>query len=1033
MFTGVFKSEGVLSGNTTNYFGSITRSAVTDWQHANGITPASGYFGPLSISRYRQDTGQRTEVSADTTNLNSESGDSKIDTDSFRTQLQQQVRELMRQLVGLLQQKLAQTLDRAGIDRSQFADALGTRVAVRANDGDSSSSRNSSNRSTRSTVSKDNDSSSNDGGGGGAGSSEDSSSDVDSSNTSSSDSSSSNEEEVIYLVNNGAANADIVISNNAPNMVSLAAEYFQNDIRDMTGATLSIRNTPGEDYDFHVYVGESQYTDDLGVTSEGTRYDGYKIVSGDDYLVMLGDDEPYDVSVEMSESEWDAHTAPDVWGNSQSAWRQENRDHDVYSRDGRGSINAIHNWLEGQGMRYYYPDHFGTITPEKNSIQVKQVNKIVNPAFAMRAPYHYYKRFRHLSNQGLFLDNGDFGTRHEWLRFILSLGINHEQKVIIGQTAHGLNQVTNRDETRQAHPEYFATWSGELMNTGHKPKQNLCSDELKAATVRYISTMYDTYGHLYPNDKYVSIWPADGFTRVSEHSEECRAMATPEYGGDGRISDYVWNFTNDIAWEIYDEYGEEHYVMGGAYSAYKLPPRNITNPRGWAPNIAVMISHNRITTANPTQEAYREQLVTDWDELAPGQVFMNDKYLYNKVGATGQSVPHFFPQIISDDFKMLDERVNGEFDEVATNLPWRDSDHDAYAATGLNMYITSKLFWDPQLNIEPVLEEYYNLYYGPAGETMEELVDYSEDNLVNNFVTNPMHLNSMRDIAEDAKGQVPNGSEYEERIDALLGMMNSVYQGDETVVQQCQELNSPGTTYVLDQPVSSNEQCFFINQNGITLDCKGFTISSDEDAVHISARQSNRGHYYTIKNCDINSQNGHGIYAGNADHGLIENNNIEARSRGMWVTASEDVTIKDNYVYSAAGAGAYIQVGGTGGSDAITQHTINNNVFETDSGTAAAFYNSDGDNITDNEFITDSGYAVRMYNPENTVFADNILRAGSGSHWLLSNPISLTRENNQEIDNGAVQGARTTRSFIQRQLDTARDQLQKLLNTLLIR
>jgi hypothetical protein len=57
---------------------------------------------------------------------------------------------------------------------------------------------------------------------------------------------------------------------------------------------------------------------------------------------------------------------------------------------------------------------------------------------------------------------------------------------------------------------------------------------------------------------------------------------------------------------------------------------------------------------------------------------------------------------------------------------------------------------------------------------MEELVDYSEDNLVNNFVTNPMHLNSMRDIAEDAKGQVPNGSEYEERIDALLGMMNSV-------------------------------------------------------------------------------------------------------------------------------------------------------------------------------------------------------------------------------------------------------------------
>ncbi|MEN9647732.1 MAG: hypothetical protein RLY57_536 [Candidatus Parcubacteria bacterium] len=31
---------------TTNYFGALTRAALAEWQKANGITPAQGYFGP---------------------------------------------------------------------------------------------------------------------------------------------------------------------------------------------------------------------------------------------------------------------------------------------------------------------------------------------------------------------------------------------------------------------------------------------------------------------------------------------------------------------------------------------------------------------------------------------------------------------------------------------------------------------------------------------------------------------------------------------------------------------------------------------------------------------------------------------------------------------------------------------------------------------------------------------------------------------------------------------------------------------------
>ena len=39
-------------GNETTYFGNLTKAAVAKWQAANGISPASGFFGPLSRAKY---------------------------------------------------------------------------------------------------------------------------------------------------------------------------------------------------------------------------------------------------------------------------------------------------------------------------------------------------------------------------------------------------------------------------------------------------------------------------------------------------------------------------------------------------------------------------------------------------------------------------------------------------------------------------------------------------------------------------------------------------------------------------------------------------------------------------------------------------------------------------------------------------------------------------------------------------------------------------------------------------------------------
>ncbi len=48
------------SGGSTGYFGSVTKSAVAAWQAANGVAPAVGYFGPISMAKYTAVAGTTT-------------------------------------------------------------------------------------------------------------------------------------------------------------------------------------------------------------------------------------------------------------------------------------------------------------------------------------------------------------------------------------------------------------------------------------------------------------------------------------------------------------------------------------------------------------------------------------------------------------------------------------------------------------------------------------------------------------------------------------------------------------------------------------------------------------------------------------------------------------------------------------------------------------------------------------------------------------------------------------------------------------
>jgi peptidoglycan hydrolase-like protein with peptidoglycan-binding domain len=66
-----------ISAGATGYFGSQTQAAVAAWQAANGVSPAAGYWGPVSLAKYNAvckttggSTGGTTGGSTGSTKLN---------------------------------------------------------------------------------------------------------------------------------------------------------------------------------------------------------------------------------------------------------------------------------------------------------------------------------------------------------------------------------------------------------------------------------------------------------------------------------------------------------------------------------------------------------------------------------------------------------------------------------------------------------------------------------------------------------------------------------------------------------------------------------------------------------------------------------------------------------------------------------------------------------------------------------------------------------------------------------------------------
>ncbi|MFC1453870.1 DUF4838 domain-containing protein [Verrucomicrobiota bacterium] len=669
-----------------------------------------------------------------------------------------------------------------------------------------------------------------------------------------------------FIVKDSQPGAEIVIAENPPRMVKLAALELQIYVEKISGAKLPIVITPGTNVACHIYVGRSIYTDRMNITDEGLKYGAFRMVSGNPpqadsqagWLVLLGHDsdftppEPHAKSrgdIPKMMEKWDTLTGA-KWGNPVGSRmiRYHNFAMGIWEADQNGSLNAVNEFLRSLGVRWYMPGDLGEIVPKKKTIALPRIDKCVRPDFPMRVIYF---AFYH-------------GACKEDILWCLRIGLNHGREVIgNGQVGHGMSSVHARAEMKKAHPEYYALWGGR-RETEKKGSGEPClsSEGLLKENVKFARAVFDVY-----DEPMVSIMPQDGYASVCQ-CDLCKGKDTPERGWYGRMSDYVFAHNDRVAREVLKTHPDK-LLSCGAYGTYLLPPEKIDN---FSSNLAVGIVYHRAGLGDPAVYTQYVGIVKGWQKkITSGKIMRWVHYLHSTTRSAFHGLPVFYPHAIAKDLKFLKGSSLGDFIEVSLA---GDGGLHAPGFNNLHVYLTARLYWDADQDVDKLLDEYYTLFYGPAAEEMKAFVDYSEANW-QRMREDVKPIGKALDLLKAArKAAGPKDSVYSKRIALLADYLapmknlhNQLTKGRENV-PEARSLAATGTDLkkldgLLDDPLWKHKSVYSLSevQTGRAPNIRAtFQVTAADNAlyfgIHCMEPNMKNLNIATTNNGDTNIWNG---------------------------------------------------------------------------------------------------------------------------------------------------------------------------------
>jgi hypothetical protein len=174
------------------------------------------------------------------------------------------------------------------------------------------------------------------------------------------------------------------------------------------------------------------------------------------------------------------------------------------------------------------------------------------------------------------------------------------------------------------------------------------------------------------------------------------------------LSDRFISFFNDIA-EITEKKYPRKFLCAYAYTCYRAPPLK-TRLRD---NILIGIVMSGYMTEK--MRINDRELWDGWRKKAK-HVFVRPNAFY-----LGKGMPTLYPHRLAADLKYY----------VKAGLTLTDYDGclQCWATQGLNYYVLAKLLWNPNLNVDSIIDDYCANGFGPAAKEIREYFNALEENM----------------------------------------------------------------------------------------------------------------------------------------------------------------------------------------------------------------------------------------------------------------------------------------------------------------
>lgn len=341
---------------------------------------------------------------------------------------------------------------------------------------------------------------------------------------------------------------------------------------------------------------------------------------------------------------------------------------------GMGTLYGVYTFLEDYlGCRMYSPEVLSI--PRVATISLPPIDDTQVPAIEFREVY-----YRHALDP-------EYAAWHK---------LDHHAEEW-GLWVHTFGGLVPPDRYFDAHPEYFSLVNGKRIPSGQLCLTNDDVFDILVESLRGL--MADK-----PNARYWSVSQNDTFGYCE--CDQCRAIDERE----GTPAGSLLAFVNRVAAEFPDK-----IISTLAYQYSRAAPRTIRP----ADNVNIVLctielNRSRPIASDPGSESYRRDM-EDWARICQNILIWDYVIQFSNLVSP-------FPNL-----RVLQPNLQYFVENHSVAMFQQGNREVAGEMAELRAYIIAKLLWNPQADVEAIVDDFLAGYYGDAAPFLRAYIDRMHD------------------------------------------------------------------------------------------------------------------------------------------------------------------------------------------------------------------------------------------------------------------------------------------------------------------